>query len=154
MLQTLWEAFNHCAYKDKWMQTATFPGRYDSLVKISKFFVEAAKKAGLSETAIYQVELAVDEACTNIIEHAYKGESKGNIHCEWEITDRELKIMLVDHGKPFNPKKVPDPKPGAKLSDLKGRGAGLFLIRKMMDEVNFEFLGKDGNRLTMIKRKD
>jgi serine/threonine-protein kinase RsbW len=134
------------------MQTANFPGRYESLVKISEFFVEAAKKAGLSDAAVYQVELAVDEACTNIIEHSYQGEGKGNIYCRWEITNQGLKVVLEDHGRPFNPKKVPTPKPGAKLSDVKSRGAGLFLIRKMMDEVHFEF-GKQGNRLTMVKRK-
>lgn len=136
------------------MQTATFPGRYESLAQISNFFVSAAKMAGLSEAAVYQVELAVDEACTNIIEHAYQGEGKGDIYCEWEINKKGLKVILVDHGRPFNPKKIPAPKPGAKLSNLKSRGAGLFLIRNMMDEVHFEFLGKQGNRLTMIKNKD
>jgi serine/threonine-protein kinase RsbW len=135
------------------MQTATFPGRYESLVKISEFFVEAAKKAGLSDAAVYQVELAVDEACTNIIEHSYQGEGKGDIYCQWEITNKGLKVVLMDQGRPFNPKKVPPPKPGAKLSELKSRGAGLFLIRNMMDEVHFEF-GKNGNRLTMIKNKN
>ena len=56
------------------MKSATFPGRFKSLAKISKFVIEAAKKAGLDDKAIYAVELAVDEAASNIIEHAYGGD--------------------------------------------------------------------------------
>ncbi|NJN43607.1 MAG: ATP-binding protein [Anaerolineae bacterium] len=57
--------------------TATFPGQFKSLEKISQFVQKAASQAGLDEEALYSVELAVDEACSNIIEHAYQAKIKG-----------------------------------------------------------------------------
>jgi anti-sigma regulatory factor (Ser/Thr protein kinase) len=62
-----------------------------------------------------------------------------------------LKIVLHDTGRPFNPARVPPPEVKARLKDLKSRGAGLFLMQKMMDEVSFEFTQGGGNFLTMVK---
>jgi serine/threonine-protein kinase RsbW len=130
-----------------------FPGQLDSLDNISKFVVQAAKDAGLDENAAYAVDLAVSEACANIIEHSYGGEGKGDITCTCIVTDDGLTITLEDTGRPFNPKNIPVPKVGVKLKDVKPRGAGIFLIRKMMDEVHFDFSKKTGNSLTMTKKK-
>lgn len=146
-----WAAFDQALAK--WMRKVTFPGRYDNLAKICKFVVQAAEEAGLSDSAVYSVELAVDEACTNIIEHAYGGEDRGDIQCICKITEKGLTVILEDQGQSFDPAKVPKPNMKARLKDLKSRGAGLFLIRKMMDEVDFEFTKEKGNRLTMVKHK-
>lgn len=131
----------------------TFPGRYESLAQISDLIVRQAKEAGLDESAIYAVDLAVDEACTNIIEHAYGGEGIGNIQCTCQVGEDGLTITLRDFGQPFNPEEIPAPNAKARLKDLRSGGAGLFLIRKMMDEVRFEFSPNAGNVLTMVKHK-
>lgn len=132
--------------------TRTFPGRFESLEKISRFVKDAAKKAGLGEEAIYGVELAVDEACSNIIEHAYRGEDLGEIECTCEVTHQGLKITLTDHGHPFNPSAVPKPELSTSLEDRRKGGLGLFFIDQMMDEARYEFApGK--NRLILIKHK-
>ncbi len=136
------------------MPTITLPGRFESLAKISAFVVEAAQSAGLNESAVYAVDLAVDEACSNIIEHAYKGEGKGEIVCTCEVLDDGLKVVLRDTGRPFHPEKISQPNMGVSLKDVQPRGAGLYLIKKMMDEVKFDFDRKTGNTLTMIKRKN
>ena len=135
-------------------KTVTYPGRFENLAKISEFVVKAANAAGLNEDAVYAVDLAVDEACTNIIEHAYGGETKGNIQCTCTVLKNGLKIVLHDTGRPFNPARVPPPEVKARLKDLKSRGAGLFLMQKMMDEVTFEFTQGDGNFLTMVKYQE
>ena len=135
------------------MGTAIFPGRLDSLEKIRDFVLRAARQAGLDETAIYAIELSVDEACTNIIEHAYGGEDRGNIEVSCIADGRGLTIRLRDTGKPFNPLKIPIPHARVRLKHLKSRGAGLFLMRKMMDEVHFEFIPDLVNTLTMVKYK-
>ena len=54
------------------------PGQFDHLEQISKFVEQSGVEAGLDTTAICRCQLAVDEACTNIIEHAYQGEGRGN----------------------------------------------------------------------------
>ena len=135
------------------MTTVVFPGRYESLSDIRDFVVEIAKRVGFQDFDLYAVELAVDEACSNIIEHAYGGEDKGEIELTCNLTDRGLKIVLRDQGRPFNPAIVPDPNFGLEIDELKPGGAGLFLMRKMMDEVSFDFSKGSGNVLTMIKYK-
>ncbi|MBE9475212.1 MAG: ATP-binding protein [Chloroflexi bacterium] len=135
------------------MATAKFSGRFESLASIRKFVLQAASNAGFNEKEIYAVELAVDEACSNIIEHAYGGEGKGDIECTCNDLNGGLEIILKDDGKPFDPCTVSQPDFSVALEEIKPRGAGLFLIRNMMDDVDFEFSEKDGNVLRMVKRK-
>jgi serine/threonine-protein kinase RsbW len=135
------------------MNTVTFPGSYNSLESISNFVEKAATEAGLDTKAIYAVQLAVDEACCNIIDHAYGGEGIGDIQCSINIGNDELTIILVDRGKPYSPEKIPDPKLDIPLSKVKPRGVGLYLIRMMMDKVSYESTPDSTNVLTMIKRR-
>jgi serine/threonine-protein kinase RsbW len=135
------------------METVIFPGRLGEVARICEFASAMAQKAGLDDMAVYSVELAVDEACTNIIEHAYGGDGKGDIECTCQVLEDGIKVILKDRGRAFNPDNVPVPNPKARLKEVKARGAGLFLIRKLMDEVQFDFSKEEGNRLTLIKRK-
>jgi serine/threonine-protein kinase RsbW len=135
------------------MQTVTFPGQYENLAKISEFVTGAARAAGLDSAGIYGVELAVDEACANIIDHAYGGEGIGDIECSVEILDNGLKIILRDQGRSFDPDQVKPPDLGVPLEELKPRGVGLYLMRKMVDEVHYQ-AGQGGmNVWTLVKRK-
>jgi serine/threonine-protein kinase RsbW len=136
------------------IQTKTFPGQFDSLVKIGELVTRAAGDVGLSEEAIYAVEMAVDEACTNIIEHAYGGEGRGDIECTCQINHDKLTVTLQDRGRPFDPSSVPEPDIEAALEDRQEGGLGLYLIYRLMDEVHFEFTSGSGNVLTMVKRKE
>lgn len=136
------------------MPTVKIPGYYENLTKICDFVVQAAKEAGLGEKAVYAVQLAVDEACSNIIEHAYGGEGIGDIQCSCETTKDRFSIILHDQGKPFVPKSIPEPDLNAPLDEVKPRGAGLFLMHKLMDEVHFEFSEDEGNTLTLVKNRE
>jgi serine/threonine-protein kinase RsbW len=134
------------------MRTETFPGRFESLPRISEYVTHAARQAGLKEDQVYAVDLAVDEACTNIIEHAYGGEGNGEIRCSYIVNHDGLTIVLSDQGRPFKPKKVIKPKVTGDLKDVRPGGAGIYLIHKMMDEVRYE-ASKTGNTLTLVKKK-
>lgn len=134
-------------------QTLTFPGRFDSLAAISEFVARAAEAAGLDARAVYQVELAVDEACSNIVEHAYGGEGHGDIEVTCRINSDGLTVMLRDYGRPFDPTGVAPPDLHASLEDRDLGGLGLYFMRQLMDEVHFEFTSDSGNLLTMVKRK-
>ncbi len=133
-------------------KNAVFPGRFESLEKISVFVKAAASAAGLDEYATYAVELAVDEACSNIIEHAYGAEDRGEIECDCIVLSDGLKIILRDTGAPFDPDAVPDMDPSVPLEDRDPGGAGVFLMHKVMDSVEYRFTLK-GNILTMVKHK-
>jgi len=128
-----------------------FPGRYTSLAEISEFVGLAAQAAGFDSKDVYAVKLAVDEACTNIIEHGYGGEGIGKIECSYRYDSTALTIELRDWGKGFNPSDVPEPDYNVLLEELQPRGAGLFLMRQLMDDINFSFNPEEGNLLVLVK---
>jgi serine/threonine-protein kinase RsbW len=135
------------------MPTMKFSGTYESLPAISDFVRQIAGEAGLNEDDVYAVELAVDEACTNIIEHAYAKQKSGEIVCSCEAMSDGLEIVLMDQGKKFSPEGIPEPDPTLPLEQISARGAGLYLMRKMMDEIDFDYDPQQGNKLRMVKRK-
>ncbi len=135
------------------MPTRKFPGQYENLAKIGKFVTKIAKEAGFDSAQVYSVQLAVDEACTNIIEHGYGGEGRGDIVCSCDPTDEGILIVIKDWGQQFSPDDVAEPDYDVPLEKLQSRGAGLFLMNKIMDEVDFKFDKSDGNTLTMKKCK-
>ncbi len=128
-----------------------FPGQLGSLAEISEFVVPAAKQAGLDDSQVYEVQLAVDEAATNIIEHAYHNTNRGIIECSYEILPNGLKVMLVDHGKSFDPDHIPEPVFTTNIDEVKPRGLGMYIMRKVMDEVSYHFSPGGKNTLTMVK---
>ena len=116
-----------------------------------EFAGQAARDAGLNNEQVYAVKLAVDEACTNIIEHAYGIEYGGDIECTCMADQTCIKIMLRDHGRPFDPTLVPNPDLTLELEHRPIGGLGVFLMKTLMDEIHYETLGESGNLLTMVK---
>ena len=134
------------------METLTFPGRYESLADISNFVQKIAKSNGFEGLALYTIETAVDEACSNIIEHAYGEENIGDIKISIDYNERGLVIIIRDNGQPFDPKKIKKPNLSDHLEKREDHGLGLYMMKQWMDEVHFEFT-KQENVLTMIKYK-
>ncbi|HEX7557167.1 MAG TPA: ATP-binding protein [Leptolinea sp.] len=113
---------------------------------------KAADAASLDERSIYQVETAVDEACSNIIEHAYGGEDRGDIQIECVSGPGILTVILSDNGKPFDPALIGPPDLEMTLENRLDHGLGLFFMYRWMDSVHFEFSKTGGNTLTMVKK--
>jgi serine/threonine-protein kinase RsbW len=135
------------------MPNKTFPGNYRNLKAISEFIVDQAQEASFSPKEVYAIQTAVDEACANIIDHAYGGENIGNIKVYVSTINNGLRIVLQDEGEPFDPAEVPEPDISSPLEIRKERGLGIFFMRQSMDKVLFEFSQKEGNTLTLIKYK-
>lgn len=132
----------------------TVPGRFESLAQIAEFVQSAVGAAGWDDDESFRVQMAVDEACSNIIEHAYGPNQCGSIEVSCCVRDQgDLVITIRDSGRPFDPAVVPEPPIGASLDDLPEGGLGLYFMRKLMDEVSFRFDERGGNELTMIKRR-
>jgi serine/threonine-protein kinase RsbW len=134
--------------------TLIFSARFENLEKICDFVDEFAKQAGFDEMARYSIKTAVDEACSNIIDHAYRGEGRGDIECTCKTIDDAIKVILRDHGRSFNPAMVPEPDLCSPIESRKERGLGLYFMRKLMDEIHFEFSDETGNVLTMVKHRE
>lgn len=135
------------------METKIFTANYKNLASIGEFVVSIVEKAGFSEDDIYSIQTAVDEACSNIIDHAYRGENLGDIEISVEVFKNKIEIIITDYGNPFNPDDVPDPDIVSPLEVRKERGLGVFFIRNLMDEVLFDFSKKNKNILILIKNK-
>jgi serine/threonine-protein kinase RsbW len=130
------------------------PARYENLEKICDFVDEIARQGGFNETTLYSIQTAVDEACSNIIDHAYGGEGLGNIECTCNVTDARIEIFLKDQGRSFDPVTIIDPDLSSPIEERKERGLGLYFMRKLMDEIHFDFSKTSGNTLKMVKYKD
>lgn len=136
------------------MSKLVFDANFQYLDEIREFVGEAARQVGFADKDIYSIQLAADEASSNIIEHAYSGVENGKLEIDCNIGNGELKIVMRDWGKPFDPESVPEPNIKADLSERKIGGLGMYLMRKLMDEVSYAASPDSGNTLIMVKRKD
>lgn len=135
------------------MPKAKFPAQFKFLDEIRDFVGDIARKGGFNEKEIYAIQLATDEAASNVIEHAYEGTPDAELEISCGMQGDAITIVLRDHGKPFDPSSVRQPNLKADLSERQVGGLGIYLMRKLMDEVRYESAGKGGNLLTLIKRR-
>jgi len=102
------------------------------------------------EAGVFEVQTAVDEACTNIIKYAYSEEG-GVITITCESQDNDFVVTIRDNGKPFDPSSVPPPDLEADLDKRRIGGLGIYLMKKLMDDVSYSFDARKGNILVMRK---
>jgi len=124
-----------------------------NLMVISDFIASVAGELDLDEDQTFSVQMAVDEACANVIEHAYGGRADGMLRIACEVVNDEVVVTIHDHGRPFDPRGVLRPDIAAPLEKRPEGGLGLFLMEKLMDSIEFKFNAVEGNVLTMRKGK-
>lgn len=135
-------------------QEVTIPGRHDRVIDACKFVVAGAQQVGFGDDELFRIELACDEACTNVIEHAYGGEDQGTIRVVWEYAEGVFTITIYDHGRYFDAETVPEPnipKSPDDIDQLKIGGLGIHFMRSLMDDVQFLNDTGEGNKLVMVK---
>lgn len=135
------------------MSAMKFPARFEYLDEIRNYVGQKARSAKFTDKDIYSIQLATDEAASNIIEHAYSGVRDAHIELTCVFEKNKLIITLRDHGNPFDFSSVEIPDVTADLSQRKIGGLGIYLMHKLMDEVQYE-VTKSGNVLTLIKLRD
>lgn len=119
------------------MPERTFPGTLDSLAPVRAYVAEAARAAGLDSGKTYNLCLAVDEIATNIVLHGYEEAGlKGDIIVEVLQEPGQLIIRLLDHGRAYDPDKVPQPDWGNPLKQQTG-GWGVFLSKMGVDQFGY-----------------
>ncbi|OGV43575.1 MAG: hypothetical protein A2X46_08035 [Lentisphaerae bacterium GWF2_57_35] len=129
------------------------PGDAQSLSLIRLLMTHLAETAGFAEEDIGKIEIAVDEACTNVIEHAYAAISpKPSIRLEVESNAEQLRVDIVDQGQSFDYNSYIPPKFPDHWNEGHKRGVGLYLIRKCMDDSSYTRLPDRSNRLRLIKK--
>ena len=125
-------------------------GNLVNLSQIARFVSDQALKLGISEDVAYDIEIAVDEACTNVVEHAYGDGASGVVRVCCTASDAEFIVRVTDYGKAFDPSRVPAPDLALPLEDRDIGGLGLYFMNTLMDSV--EYASADGaNHLTLRK---
>ncbi len=135
------------------MSRRRFKTRFEELEQIREFVGQAARAAGFGEKAVYSVQLAADEAASNIIEHAYEGKPNATFELSCEFRDGQLVMTFTDQGKSFDFDRVEVPDLKADLSERKIGGLGIYLMHKLMDQVEYR-ITDSGNILTLKKQKE
>lgn len=129
------------------------PGDANSLAVIRWVITRLALTLGLKPDEVDQIEVAVDEACSNVLDHAYRTLSpKPPLHLEIHLKDTDFIVDIIDQGHSFDYTSYIPPKFPDHWIEGHERGVGLYIIRQFMDEVHYESLPDKRNRMRLIKK--
>ena len=123
----------------------------EELSRVEGFLDELAANWSLPLSLMLSLNLALEEAITNIIFYGYDDEAPHDIVIDFAKTGNILEIKIIDDGHEYDPTTRPDPDITLAAEDRPIGGLGIFLIKKVMDQVDYQ--RKDNkNQLTLIKR--
>jgi serine/threonine-protein kinase RsbW len=130
--------------------TITVPSHPKFLSLIREVTGRMARIAGADVKTAYNLKLAVDEACSNVIRHVYKGVTDKKIAVKYKITRKTFEVTIEDSGAKSDPgilkrKRLRGPRAG---------GLGVHFIRKAFDECCFDEEKASGNRLKLVKNME
>lgn len=123
----------------------------EHLSEVRDFVASYATKLGVSSDEVDDVRLAVDEAYTNIIKHAYEYDESKFVEIVMGVDNNEFWVSLFDNGKSFDPTEYPDPDVRSRVKAKQRGGVGVYLMKNLMDGI--EYHEHDGtNEIRMIKK--
>ena len=128
------------------------PSNTENLAMIRDFVNGIGTRAGLTAAEVARLELAVDEACANVIEHAYGPGVTKEVSVRATVDEESIQIDVVDTGTGFDPGEIPQKDLDQLVAEKKSGGLGMRLIKTLMDEVHYEVIPGHKNELRMIKR--
>jgi serine/threonine-protein kinase RsbW len=128
----------------------THAAELKSLQKFRDFITACCAQHHIPNETVLELKLAVDEACTNVIEHGYKGMDPGSIILSFRIEPGRILVQITDFGHLFEPEAAPKPDLEAALEDRELGGLGLYLIYQTMDNIDYQS-SEEGNTLTFTK---
>lgn len=129
------------------------PARLENLQRFLTSVSDCAKTEGLDQKRLREIELALEEILVNIFNYAYPG-TPGDVEVNCKAQTGQFIIEVMDAGIPFDATSLPVPDLTADLEERKVGGLGIFLVKKMVDEVNYR--REEGrNILTLgVRRKN
>lgn len=124
----------------------------ENVAAFRNFIEEACRGVGADESVCFEMKLVVDEACSNLVMHGYKGREPGPIGVSFARDGDEIIVTITDRAPPFDPKDAPVPRLDVPASERRPGGLGWHMIREIVDRMDYEANARDGNRLTLVKR--
>lgn len=132
-------------------EAVILPSTLSTVEAVEAKVAEYAQKAGFDEDTTSQMAMVSREAAANAVLHGNKRDPKKHVKARFTLTPESLSIQIADEGSGFNPSDVPDPLSPEGL--LRPSGRGIFLMRAIMDEVNFRELSP-GTEITLVKHRN
>jgi anti-sigma regulatory factor (Ser/Thr protein kinase) len=123
----------------------------DELNRLVMFLEILEEEWNLPPALVPSLNLALEEALSNIIFYAFEKGSENKISIDFSLKGTEMTIILTDGGKPYDPTKKEDPNINLPAEDRPIGGLGVFLIKKIMNEVTYNRVDNK-NQMTMVKR--
>ena len=132
--------------------TLHVPSSTENLALIREFVTAVGTQAGFTDDEVARLELSVDEACTNVIEHAYGHDITKEVVVRAIFDNEELRIDVVATGRGVNPLALPQPSLEQLVAERRSGGLGMQVIKRIMDQVSYEMIPGQKNELHMVKR--
>jgi serine/threonine-protein kinase RsbW len=118
---------------------------------VREFISAAAREFGFNDEEVSKIALAVDEACTNVIKHAYKFDPGKEITVTVRDSDGGFEVLILDNGKHFNPSEIPFPDMKEYISHYRRGGLGVYLMKSLMDKVEYDIAPGKQNQVRLVK---
>ena len=134
------------------MKSITVEAKIENVDKVTEFVNEVLEEKECPLKVQMQLDVAIDEIFGNIAYYAY-GKGSGNATIQIEMEDNPPKITLtfIDQGIPYNPLESKDPDITLAIEDREIGGLGIFLVKKTMDELSYEYV--DGQNILTMKKE-
>lgn len=132
-------------------EALVLPSTLSTVEAVEAKVMEYAERAGFDEDTASQLAMVSREAAVNAVLHGNKKDPNKHVNARFTLTHEALSIQIADQGGGFDPSNVPDPLSPEGL--LKPSGRGIFLMRAIMDEVNFRQLSP-GTEITLVKHRN
>lgn len=134
------------------MKTVKVPAKLRELDNVRAFADEVLTDTTASTEDRLAIELAVEEVFVNIVKYACLPEAgKITVSCEHDSDNEAVEIRFLDEGHPFNPLSMKDPDLKADLSERNPGGLGIYMLKKLMDRVEYDYV-EGRNRLVIWKK--
>ncbi len=133
-------------------QTLKIESKTEQLITVRNFVSQAAYASGFNDEDVSKIALAVDEACTNVIKHAYQYDAKKKITITVGDSNGNFEVSIVDSGKQFDPKRIKQPDMKEYLSSYRRGGLGVYLMKSLMDKVEYDIEPGKRNQVRLIKQ--
>ncbi len=129
----------------------TLKNKINEIVLLDSFLEKLSEKWEAVAKHSFNINLALEEAVTNVINYAFEDDNEHLIKLDFSLKNRELKITITDDGIEFNPLLKEDPNTELSLEERKIGGLGIFFVKKIMDNIDYERINNK-NILTLIKK--
>lgn len=136
--------------KDAKSEVVTFPSDVEYLEKVEKFSAAFASKAGFEDSVVYDISIALTELVNNAIHHGNKNDKSKNVTVKFGSDDKRIFISISDEGGGFNISNLNNPLDPKNI--LAENGRGLYLVKALMDDVDYKFTDS-GTEIIISKNK-